>query len=91
MGQWAEQVDYTRSAYMNVEGGRRPGSPELFGRCAARFTELLGETVETDDLMESGSDRPKVSHATAGGSSTEAAKAEAETAEATQAETRGVA
>jgi hypothetical protein len=40
-----------RTAYIAVEAGRRPGSAELFARCAALLTEHLGQAVEADDLM----------------------------------------
>jgi DNA-binding XRE family transcriptional regulator len=84
-GQWADRVRINRNHYVNVESGRKVGSPELFGRCALALTELLGETVETDDLISQkggGRDVPRPRNATAGG---ETAEAEA-TAEATASE-----
>ncbi len=50
-GQWAEHVQMNRTAYVNVENGHKPGSPELFARCAALLTQLLGEPVEAGQLM----------------------------------------
>lgn len=54
--QWAERVQYTRNAYTNVETGRRPASPEMFGRCAVLLAVLLGVDVEVDDLIARGDD-----------------------------------
>ena len=53
-GAWAERVEINRNHYVNVEGGHKPGSHELFARCAHALTELLGEAVEVDSLMEAG-------------------------------------
>lgn len=93
-GQWAERVRINRNHYVNVESGRKVGSPELFGRCALALTELLGETVETDDLIQKDNqDRDIPRHTTAGGSSTEQAETEAAAAEEARTEEarRGVA
>lgn len=50
-GRFAEMVQASRSHYLNVERERVVGSPELFGRCATKLTELLGDRVETDELI----------------------------------------
>lgn len=50
-GEWAQRVHVHRVSYAQVEGGRYPGSAELFSRCAALLTELLGEPVDADRLM----------------------------------------
>lgn len=95
-GRWAEQVQMSRGAYSLVENGHRSASEELFGRCAARLTDLLGETVETDDLIAEkggGRDLPRLRNSTARGTTPEAAET-AETTEATattEARERGVA
>lgn len=58
-GRWAELVDMHRTAYTAVESGRRPGSAELFSRCAAQLTDLLGEEIEPEDLMADSPHDPK--------------------------------
>lgn len=74
-GLWAERVQINRNHYVNVEGGHKPGSQELFARCASALTELLGERVEPDQLI-----------ADAGDSAAERASTEAtETASTTEA------
>lgn len=50
-GEWAQRVRMHRVSYAQVEGGRNPGSPELFSRCAALLSELLGEAVDPARLM----------------------------------------
>lgn len=55
-----------RSAYSLVENGHRSASKELFGRCAALLTELLGEKVDPDDLMVAQGDDDEHEHTDAG-------------------------
>jgi hypothetical protein len=52
-GAWAGQVQMHRTAYIAVEAGRRPGSAELFARCARRLSELLGQEIDPEDLIAS--------------------------------------
>jgi hypothetical protein len=51
-GKFAELVETARSHYSNVEHGRKVGSPELFGRCAANLSRLLGTAIDPSDLIE---------------------------------------
>lgn len=50
-GRFAQMVGAARSHYSNVEYGRKVGSPELFGRCAATLSRLLDMSVEPEELM----------------------------------------
>jgi len=82
-----------RTAYSLVENGHRAASEELFGRCAAHLTELLGEQVDADQLIAEkggGRDLPRPRNTTAGGETAEAAETQAE-AETAETEARGVA
>jgi hypothetical protein len=81
-GAWAQKVQVNRNHYVNVECRHKTGSRELFARCALELTELLGEPVDVDDLMEGGSARPRVRHSPAPGAASEAP----ETTQATEAE-----
>lgn len=92
-GAWAKRVHMHRTAYIAVEAGRRPGSAELFARCAALLTQLLGEGVEADDLMAK-EDRRVVEGSRAGQTQTQTAAEEtsiAAAAEEADALSRGLA
>lgn len=86
-GPWAERVKVNGNHYVNVEGRHKPGSNELFARCAAALTELLGERVEPVELIAADDE---AGDASTGGTPTEAEEA-AEATASTEASERGVA
>lgn len=55
-----------RVAYSLVENGHRSASKELFGRCAARLSELLGQSIDPKILMADPEDEDEHVHTDAG-------------------------
>lgn len=55
-GRFARLVEASRNHYSNVERGRKPGSRELFARCARVLAAELAETIDASFLMSDDDD-----------------------------------
>lgn len=55
-GRFARLVEASRNHYSNVEHRRKPGSHELFARCARVLSEKLDQELDANALMSEDED-----------------------------------